>query len=191
MFPCREGLSFRDSNLSHHFVDAPSPGEKDRVVARRIGAVAADSEGGIDGKPFLRRDPRLVEPAEARKCGRKIEMRGVEIPVDLDRMAQLRDGVFVLAKKDSCDTQIGPPKIGKSVAWAKSERIVDMGFRLFSAPEEALGNTDVPVSVSEIAVDRKRPLELGNSLRDPIAVNTDEFPNTRVLAPFRARSTTP
>ena len=93
MFPCREGLSFRDSNLSHHFVDAPSPGEKDRVVARRIGAVAADSEGGIDGKPFLRRDPRLVEPAEARKCGRKIEMRGVEIPVDLDRMAQLRDGV--------------------------------------------------------------------------------------------------
>src|ERR1035438_447564 len=54
-----------------------------------------------------------------------------------------------------------------------------MDFRLFSAPEEALGNTDVPVSVSEIAVDRKRPLELGNSLGDPIGVNTDD-PQTHV-----------
>ena len=69
--------------------------------------------------------------------------------------------------------------MGESVARAKPERIVDMDFRLFSAPEEALGNTDVPVSVSEIAVDRKRPLELGNSLRDPIGVNTDD-PQTHV-----------
>ena len=56
---------------------------------------------------------------------------------------------------------------------------MDMGFGLFSAPEEALGNTDERVSVSEIAVDRKRPLELGNSLRDPIGVNADD-PQTRV-----------
>src|SRR5271166_1477326 len=98
-FPCREGLSFRDPNLSHHFVDALSPGEKDRVVARRIGAVAADGEGGIDGKPFLRRDARLVEPAEPRQGGREVEMRGLEIPVDLDCVAQLRSRFLVFAEK--------------------------------------------------------------------------------------------
>ena len=61
-------------------------------------------------------------------------MRRVEIPVDLDRVAQLRDGVFVLAKKDPCDAEIAPPEIGESVARAKPQRIVDMEFRLFSAP---------------------------------------------------------
>ena len=85
----------------------------------------------------------------------------------------------------------GPPKIGESVARAKPERIVDMGFRLFSAPEEALGHTNVPVSVSEIAVDRKRPLELGNSVRDPDWCKSGQFPSTRVPAPFRARWTAP
>ena len=44
-------LFFRNPDLSHQFVDLVSPGEKDGVVARRIGAVAADGEGGIDGKP--------------------------------------------------------------------------------------------------------------------------------------------
>ena len=99
-------------------------------------------------------------------------MRGVEIPVDLVRVAQLRDGLFVLPKKDAGDTQIGPPETGESVARAKPERIFDMHFCLFSAPEEALGDTDVRVGVSEIVVDRKRSLELGNSLPDPIGVNS-------------------
>jgi hypothetical protein len=50
---------------------------------------------------------------------------------------------------------------------------VDVAFGVFSAPEEALGDTDVPVCFSEIAVDRKRSLELSNSLRDPIGVDSD------------------
>jgi hypothetical protein len=99
-------LSFRDPNLSHQFVDALPPGEKDLVVARRIGAVPADGEGGIDRKPFLRCHARLVEPAKRRQGGREVEMRGVEMPADLDRVAQLRDSFFVLAEKDSRDTQI-------------------------------------------------------------------------------------
>ena len=51
------------------------------------------------------------------------------------------------------------------------QRVFDMHFCLFRAPQEALGDADKRVSVSEIAVDRERTLELGNSLPDPIGVN--------------------
>jgi hypothetical protein len=92
-----------------------SPSEKYCVVARRIGAVAADGESRIDGKTFFRGCPRFVKAAKPRQSDREVEMRRLEIPVDLDRVAQSRNGFFVLAQKDSCDTQIGPPKIGESV----------------------------------------------------------------------------
>jgi hypothetical protein len=88
-FTGREGLSFRDSNLLHHFRDALSLGEKRRIIAGRIGGVAANGEGGIDEKSILCRDARLVEPIEPRQGCREVEMRGLEIPVVLDRVAQL------------------------------------------------------------------------------------------------------
>ena len=56
-------LSFGDANFLQHFVDALSSREKHGVIARRIGAVAADGEGGIDGKRFLGLNSGLVEPA--------------------------------------------------------------------------------------------------------------------------------
>ena len=71
-------------------------------------------------------------------------MSGVEIPVDLDRVAQLRDDVFVLAKKNFRDTQKGPPKIDECVARAKSERIVDMGSVSSPRPSKHLANPMYP-----------------------------------------------
>ena len=112
-------LSFRNPHFSHHFVDALSSSKERRVVAGRIAAVAADGEGGIDEKPVLRSDARLIETAKPRQGDREIHMRGVEIPVDLVRMAQVRDGFFILPKKDAGDTQIGPPEMGESVARAE------------------------------------------------------------------------
>ena len=151
------------------------PGEKHRVVARRVGAVAADGESRIDGKSFFRRRPRFIEPAEPRKGDGKVEMRGLEIPVDLDRVAQLRDGVFVLAKKDFATAQNSSTRDRAKVSRGLSlQRVVDMDFRLFAASEKALGHTDERVSVSEIAVDRERALEFGNALRDPIGVDLDD-----------------
>ena len=64
-FASCEGLSFRDPDLAHHFVDALSAREKDRIVARRVGAIAADGESGIDGKTFLRREPALRRAGRA------------------------------------------------------------------------------------------------------------------------------
>ena len=114
-------LSFREPDLSHHFVDALSPGKKNRIVAGRIAAVAIDREGGIHGEPFLRREARFIEPTEARQGGRKVEMSGLKISVDLDRATQLRNGFFVLAQKDLDDAFKGLPVIGESVARAKAQ----------------------------------------------------------------------
>ena len=66
-------------------------------------------------RPSFAAAPRFVEPAKPRQSDREVEMRGVEIPADLDRVAQSRNGLFVLAKKDSRDTQIAPPKMSESV----------------------------------------------------------------------------
>ena len=46
------------------------------------------------------------------------------------------------------------------------------------------------MSGSEIAIDRKRPLEFGNSLARPDWCKCGRSPDTRAPAPFRARSTT-
>ena len=83
----------------------------DWVIARRVGAIAADGEGGIDGKPFLRRDARLVESSEPRQGDREVEMRGLEIPVDLDCMAQSRTASSSLARKTLATPAIGLPTI--------------------------------------------------------------------------------
>ena len=56
-------LAFGDANFLQHFVDALSSREKHGVIARGIGAVAADGEGGIDGKRLLGLNSGLVEPA--------------------------------------------------------------------------------------------------------------------------------
>jgi hypothetical protein len=65
--------------------------EKNRVVARRIGAVAADGEHGFDGKPLSCFEPRFVEATQFRQGDGEVEMRGRKIPVGLDRTAQFSD----------------------------------------------------------------------------------------------------
>ncbi len=173
-----------DSNLSHHFVNALWPGEKDGVVARRVGAVAADGEGGIDGKPFLSRGARLIESAEPRQGGRVVEMRGLEIAVDLDCAAQLRNRFLVFAEKDLRDACEGLPMLSGGIAGTEPQRILDVGLGILSSPEKSLRQTDPRVSGGEIPVDGQRAIEFGNALRGPICIHVDDSQTQVSQHPF-------
>ena len=63
---------------AHALIDALAPGEVSRIVARYVGAEAADGESRIERKPRLDRGPRLVKPTEMRQRGGEIEMRDVD-----------------------------------------------------------------------------------------------------------------
>jgi hypothetical protein len=117
----RKGSSFREPNLSHHVVYALPRRKKDRVVARRVAAIAMDRESGIHSKPLFRGEARLIESAESCQGGCEVEVRGLEVPVDLDCTAQLRNRLFVFAQKDLSDAFKGLPVIGESVARAKAQ----------------------------------------------------------------------
>src|SRR5215472_6754173 len=111
-------LSFRDTDLSHDLVDLVPPAEKNRVVAWRVSAIAADGECGIDGKPVPCFEPRFIEATQFRQGDGAVEMRRCKIRVGLDRAAQFPDGFFILGKKDFHRTVEGPPKIDSGIARA-------------------------------------------------------------------------
>jgi hypothetical protein len=52
------------------------PAEKNRIVAWRVSAIAADGERGIDGKPLPRFKPRFIEATQFRQGDGEVEMRG-------------------------------------------------------------------------------------------------------------------
>ena len=60
-----------------------------------------------------------------------------------------------------------------------------MDFRLFGAPEETLSNTDVPVGVRQISVDRKRPLVVRQFPARPDWCKSGRSPDTGPRRLFR------
>jgi hypothetical protein len=59
----------------HALIEALARGKEGRMVARRIGAVAADGEGRIERQPGLCGGPRLIQFAEQCKGGSEEEVR--------------------------------------------------------------------------------------------------------------------
>ena len=63
---------------AHALIDALASSEVSRIVARHVGAEAADGESRVERKSRLRGGPRLIKPTEKRQRGGKIEMRAVD-----------------------------------------------------------------------------------------------------------------
>jgi hypothetical protein len=60
--------------LAQAFIDTFALHQISRIVARRTGAVAAESEFGIEGKSSLHLSPRFIEPTEMRQSSGEMEM---------------------------------------------------------------------------------------------------------------------
>ena len=80
-------LTLRHPGLAHAFQDTPAVGADRRIVGARSTPEAADGEGRIERQSGLNRGPCLVQPAELRQGGSKMEMRERMIAVGLDRVS--------------------------------------------------------------------------------------------------------
>ena len=64
--------------------------------------------------------------------------------------------------------------IGRRIARAQSQRILDVDLGFLAAPEKILGETDIRVGGGQIPVYRQGALELGNALRGPVRVHLND-----------------
>ena len=62
------------------------------------------------------------------------------------------------------------PERCASVAWADAQRFEDVPLSLLVASDKMLAQTDQPMGIGEVAVDRERPLALGDALEGAVAV---------------------
>ena len=69
------------------------------------------------------------------------------------------------------------PEPGETVARREAKGLVYMSFGLFGATDKNLGETDVPVSVGQIWIQRQRSLELGNGLGRALGLVQDAAQN--------------
>ena len=77
-------LALWHPGYEHTLTEALARGKEGRMVARRIGAVAADGEGWIERQPCLCGGPRLIQFTEQCKGGSEEEVRKRVITVCFD-----------------------------------------------------------------------------------------------------------
>src|SRR5262249_9163530 len=144
-------------------VDALALSHEGRIVARRVGAVSAKGECGIERKSSLNRGPRLLQPAEMRQRGGELEMRERIISVQFDTATVPHDSVLVSTDQQLGDAREVHPGISEAIARAKPERFVNMALGFLGATKIKLGETNICVSGGQISIQRQRALAFGNA----------------------------
>src|SRR4051812_5137246 len=139
-------------------------GEVNWVIAAGSISEAADGEAWNQRKDRLCSSFRLVQRAKQRERGSQPEMCVHVISIGLDAAAEPADCFSILVKLQLGKAGYHEPSMAEDITRRQAKCFVDMSHRLRSAPHVQLSAADLRVSLSQIVIQRQRPLELSDAL---------------------------
>src|ERR1700722_2245243 len=95
------------------------------------------------------------------------------ISVGFDRSATPQDGLFAIAQVIFRDPRLGQPNIGRRIAWAQAQSLVNMSLGFRGATGKDLAESDEGMSFRKIAIQRECVLAFGYALDGALGQNLD------------------
>ena len=139
---------FWDPGVAHGFDDLFSPLQVNRIVALRAGAVTADGEPGIEGKPGLDFGSRFVESTKLHQSNSQHETSGRIVWVQFLGPAIQVERLLVGTKMKLGDGDIGYPKTGFRIVRTDAQRLKFMALSFLGMTVEQFCETNQRVSRS-------------------------------------------
>ena len=103
------------------------------------------------------------------------------IPIGFDRSPTPQDGLLAIAQVIFRDADLGQPHVGRRIARAQAERLVNVSLGFLGATGKDLAKSDEGMSVGEIAIQRQRVLAFGDALERALRQDLN-IPEKRMAA---------
>src|SRR3984885_16305368 len=97
-----------------------------------------------------------------------------KISVGFDRPSTPHDRLFVLAQEELRQAHVIYPNVGRRIARTETQRLGNVGFCFFRAPDKSLTDPDREMRIGEIVIQGQGMLAFSDSRRSPLGEYVDQ-----------------